>query len=868
MKVLKFGGTSVGSVESILNVKKIVESRSEPMIVVVSALGGITDRLIETAKMARQGDRAYLKSFVEIEKRHFDMIAACFPDANFRSAPRPMRPQSLRPAADTSSLVAIVKELLGELSDLYRGVFLLRELTDKTLDEIVSYGERISSHIVSSLIEGAERRDSLDFIRTLYRHRKNELDAATTYPLINETFADFLADTPLQGSGSGTSDGRGGADTPLQGSGSARPVETDPHPQSTARRVAVVPGFIARDSGDARITNLGRGGSDYTASILAAALKAECLEIWTDVDGFMTADPRVIKTSYVIPELSFTEAMELCNFGAKVIYPPTLYPVYVNDIPLLVKNTFRPGLPGSVIRRDCQGSGRMITGITSIGNCCLLNVSGTSMVGIVGVNSRIFSTLADNSISVFLASQSSSETSITLGLREEDGELARQLLDEEFDYEIRRGSMNRVSVTPGLSTIAIVGENMKKNCSVPGKLFSTLGRSGINAIAVAQGSSETNISFVVERQFLRKSLNVLHDSFFLSEYREVNLFICGVGTVGGSLLRQLDAQRETLMSERNLKLNVVGIARSSRGVFDRGGVDLRKLDSEGIALDVEKLRGEVIGMNIFNSVFVDCTASPEVAALYKDFFRHGISVVAANKIAASSTDYAEYKSLKEEALKRDIKFFYETNVGAGLPIIRTVSDLTASGDRVEGIEAVLSGTLNYILNAVSGTVTLSQAVRQAKELGYSEPDPRVDLSGKDVVRKIVILAREAGYAVNMEDVRTTPLLPEEYFGLSLEEFWRRLPELDAAFEAHRRSVLSRGMQWRFVARLAEGACSVGLQEVDASSALFRPLEGSNNLVLLTTARYHQHPLVIQGYGAGAEVTAAGVFADIMRVANI
>lgn len=837
MKVLKFGGTSVGSVESILNVKKIVESRSEPMIVVVSALGGITDRLIETAKMARQGDRAYLKSLEEIEKRHFDMIAACFPDANLRSDARPMRPQSLRPAADTSSLVATVKELLGELSDLYRGVFLLKELTDKTLDEIVSYGERISSHIVSSLIEGAERRDSLDFIRTLYRHRKNELDAATTYPLINEAFADFLADTPLQGSGS-------------------------------ARRVAVVPGFIARDSGDARITNLGRGGSDYTASILAAALKAECLEIWTDVDGFMTADPRVIKTSYVIPELSFTEAMELCNFGAKVIYPPTLYPVYVNDIPLLVKNTFRPGLPGSVIRRDCQGSGRMITGITSIGNCCLLNVSGTSMVGIVGVNSRIFSTLADNSISVFLASQSSSETSITLGLREEDGELARQLLDEEFDYEIRRGSMNRVSVTPGLSTIAIVGENMKKNCSVPGKLFSTLGRSGINAIAVAQGSSETNISFVVERQFLRKSLNVLHDSFFLSEYREVNLFICGVGTVGGSLLRQLDAQRETLMRERNLKLNVVGIARSSRGVFDRGGVDLRKLDSEGIALDVEKLRGEVIGMNIFNSVFVDCTASPEVAALYKDFFRHGISVVAANKIAASSTDYAEYKSLKEEALKRDIKFFYETNVGAGLPIIRTVSDLTASGDRVEGIEAVLSGTLNFILNAVSGTVTLSQAVRQAKELGYSEPDPRVDLSGKDVVRKIVILAREAGYAVNMEDVRTTPLLPEEYFGLSLKEFWRRLPELDAAFEAHRRSVLSRGMQWRFVARLAEGACSVGLQEVDASSALFRPLEGSNNLVLLTTARYHQHPLVIQGYGAGAEVTAAGVFADIMRVANI
>ena len=490
------------------------------------------------------------------------------------------------------------------------------------------------------------------------------------------------------------------------------------------------------------------------------------------------------------------------------------------------------------------------------------------MVGIVGVNSRIFSTLADNSISVFLASQSSSETSISLGLREEDSELAAQLLNTEFAYEIERGSMNPVSVTRELSTIAIVGENMKKNCGIPGKLFTTLGRNGINAIAVAQGSSETNISFVVERKFLRKSLNVIHDSFFLSEYQEVNLFICGIGTVGGSLLRQIDAQREKLMRERNLKLNVVGIARSTRGVFDRNGVDLEKLSTDGIALDVKKLRDEVIGMNIFNSVFVDCTASAEIAALYKDFFQHGISVVAANKIAASSTDYAEYKALKEEAYRRNIKFLFETNVGAGLPVIRTVTDLTASGDRIERIEAVLSGTLNYILNTVSETVTLSQAVRGAKDLGFSEPDPRVDLSGKDVVRKIVILAREAGYAVNMSDVRTTPLLPAEYFDLSIEEFWRRLPELDSAFEAHRRSVRSRGLQWRFVARLADGQCCVGLQEVDSSSPLFRPLEGSNNIVLLTTERYHLHPLIIQGYGAGAEVTAAGVFADIMRAANI
>ena len=838
MKVLKFGGTSVGSVESILNVKKIVEARTEPVIVVVSALGGITDRLIATARMAQKGDEAYLQELAQIEKRHFDMIGACFPtgktDKNGNTATA---------IAPETPLLATVKDLLSELADLYKGVFLLKELTDKTLDEIVSFGERISSHIVTALIDGAVRRDSLEFIRTVYRHRKNELDAAATYPLINKAFADFLP------------------------AGSA--VQSDKTTKlGEARKIAIVPGFISRDSGDGKITNLGRGGSDYTASILAAGLGAECLEIWTDVDGFMTADPRVIKTSYVIEELSFTEAMELCNFGAKVIYPPTLYPVYVKDIPLLVKNTFHPEAPGSVIKRNCRKNDRVITGITSINNCCLLTVSGTSMVGIVGVNSRIFSTLADNSISVFLASQSSSETSISLGLREEDSELAAQLLNTEFAYEIERGSMNPVSVTRELSTIAIVGENMKKNCGIPGKLFTTLGRNGINAIAVAQGSSETNISFVVERKFLRKSLNVIHDSFFLSEYQEVNLFICGIGTVGGSLLRQIDAQKEKLMRERNLKLNVVGIARSTCGVFDRNGVDLEKLSTDGIPLDVKKLRDEVIGMNIFNSVFVDCTASAEIAALYKDFFRHGISVVAANKIAASSTDYAEYKALKEEAYRRNIKFLFETNVGAGLPVIRTVTDLTASGDRVERIEAVLSGTLNYILNTVSETVTLSQAVRQAKDLGFSEPDPRVDLSGKDVVRKIVILAREAGYAVNMSDVRTTPLLPAEYFDLSIEEFWRRLPELDSAFEAHRRSVRSRGLQWRFVARLSDGQCSVGLQEVDSSSPLFRPLEGSNNIVLLTTERYHLHPLIIQGYGAGAEVTAAGVFADIMRAANI
>ena len=812
MNVLKFGGTSVGSPESILNVKQIVSSRQESVIVVVSALGGITDMLLNTSAQAERGDKDFRASYEKIRKRHLDLVEAVF-----------------EPSDTRTRLLETIEARHENLRALYEGVYTLRVLPEKTACQIVSFGERISALIVSALIPGSFLYDSLEFIKSTVIEGKNVLDTEVTEELVRRKFSGI--------------EGR--------------------------NEVAVVPGFISTDSSTGEITNLGRGGSDYTASIIAAALNAQCLEIWTDVDGFMTADPRVIKTSYVIDELSFSDAMELCNFGAKVIYPPAIYPVCSKDIPVLVKNTFNPEAKGTVIRQHSRGGSRTVTGISSIDDSCLITVAGTSMAGIIGVNSRIFRVLADNFISVFLVSQSSSETHISLGVSAAQAEKACQLLDREFAHEIAEGSMAPVQLMKDLATVAIVGENMKNNAGIAGKLFSVLGRNGISIIACAQGTEEHNISFVVKSKYLRKSLNVIHDSFFLSEYQELNVFVCGIGTVGGNLLGQIASQREKLMKENNLKINVVGIARSTMGVFDREGIDLtrwREILDAGKPLDIDGLRDEVIGMNIFNSVFVDCTASEDVAGLYKDFFEHGISVVAANKVAASS-DYANYAALKALALKRGVKFLFETNVGAGLPIINTINALCNSGDKILKIEAVLSGTLNFIFNTLSETIPFSETVRMAKEQGYSEPDPRIDLSGKDVIRKIVILAREAGYKVNQEDVVAEDLIPAEYFQLSLDEFWRRLPELDAGFEERRRELAAQNKHWRVVARMEDGKYTVSLCEFGQRSSLYE-LEGSNNIILLTTERYNKHPMLIQGYGAGAGVTAAGVFADIMSIANV
>lgn len=807
MKVLKFGGTSVGSVDSILNVKKIVEAQSESVIVVVSALGGITDKLIKTSYMAVEGDLLYQKSFLEMAERHEEMINAIIPEGKQRD-----------------TLMTLVRSLLEELRSIYQGVYLIRDLSPKTLAAIVSYGERISSYIVTSLINGAEWFDSRKFIKTEMKSGRTSLATELTYRLVRETW-------------------------------------------KTIPRVSLVGGFISTDAVNGEVTNLGRGGSDYTASIIAAALDATSLEIWTDVDGFMTADPRVISSAYVIPELSYVEAMELCNFGAKVVYPPTIYPVCVKHIPILVKNTFNPDAPGSIIKDDVKVDSKSIKGISSIKGTTLITVSGLSMVGVIGVNRRIFTCLADNGISVFMVSQASSENNTSIGVQDVDAEAACRVLNEEFAKEIEDGAMYPMAAESGLATVAIVGENMKHTPGIAGKLFNTLGRSGISVIACAQGASETNISFVINANYLRKALNVIHDSFFLSEYQVLNLFICGVGTVGSSLIEQIHHQQEKLKRELRLKLNVVGIASGHYAMFNREGLDLENYREQlkaSPASNIQRLRDEVIGMNIFNSVFVDCTASVEVAGLYKDFLDHNINVVAANKIAASS-DFSNYKELKEIAQKRGVKFLFETNVGAGLPIIRTINDLRNSGDKILRIEAVLSGTLNFIFNTISHDIPFSKTVEMAKVEGYSEPDPRVDLSGHDVIRKLVILVREAGYEINQEEVEANSLIPQEFFDGSIEDFWKELPSLDAGFESRRQILEKEDKVWRFVAKFVDGKASVALEEFNRDHP-FYVLEGSNNIVMLTTERYKEYPMLIQGYGAGASVTAAGVFADIMSLA--
>lgn len=809
---MKFGGTSVGTPESLARVKSIVGNRGCSAIVVVSALGGVTDSLIETARMAERGDTSFRESVARLRARHLEMCDACIADPQMRS-----------------TVAEKITSMTDRLESICQGVSLLGVLPRKALDEILSFGERMSSMIVSATIPGSRLYDSLELIKTVRSSGQDVIDSQATYSLLKQRFADY-------GDGSET---------------------------------AIMAGFISSDTASGEITNLGRGGSDYTASLVAAALDAELLEIWTDVDGFMTADPKIIKTSYVIPEMSYAEAMELCNFGAKVVYPPTLYAVCSKGIPIQIRNTFNPASPGTTIKRGCGPDDKLIRGISSIDDISLITLSGTSMVGIVGIDSRIFSVLAKENISAFLVSQSASETGITIGVSRRDAAPAAKMIDHEFRQEIESGAILPVQVENELAAVAVVGENMKYHAGIAGKLFGTLGRNGISIIACAQGSSESNISFIVTRKNLRKALNVIHDSFFLSEYQELNLFICGVGTVGGQLISQIARQREKLMRERNLKINIVGIARSCRGVFDRAGIpldDWRGALDRGIELDTRRLRDEVISMNIFNSVFVDCTASDSVASLYEDFFNHGISVVAANKIAASS-DYGMYLRLKQTALKRSVKFLFETNVGAGLPIINTINDLCNSGDKILRLEAVLSGTLNFIFNTLSADVPFSKAVRMAQEQGFSEPDPRIDLSGKDVIRKLVILTREAGYKVNQEDVEAQLFIPQEFFDCTMDEFWQRLPRLDAEFESRRLELEKQHKRWRFVAAMHEGKCSVSLRTVEESHP-FYSLDGSNNIILLTTERYNLHPMLIQGYGAGAEVTAAGVFADIMRIANI
>lgn len=810
MKVLKFGGTSVGSVASIHLIQQIIAKENDDCVVVVSALGGITDQLLQAAQMALQADDAYLEVYQTIRQRHMDMANSLVENPTTRQM-----------------LCHELDEILEELRSILFGVHLVKDLSAKSEAVIVSYGEQLSSRIVTASLPGSVRKDSLQFIRTDRKQGQVLLNTEKTEELVRKAF------TPR------------------------------PH-------LAVCPGFISRDSQTGEITNLGRGGSDYTASILAATLGAEVLEIWTDVDGFMTADPRLIPNAYTIKSLSYVEASELCHFGAKVVYPPTIYPACAKNIPIRILNTFRPDSVGTIVQAKPEDSKRFVRGLSSIRDVALITVSGLSMVGVIGVNQRIFSALAEAGVSVFLVSQTSSENSTTLGVQEKDCEVAVAALTQEFEEEIKVGSMYPMLVQQGLAAVSIVGENMHNMPGIAGKLFGTLGRNGISVIAFAQGAKETSISFVVPAQQLSKTMNVLHDSFFLSENKVLNIFVCGVGTVGAQLIEQIQQQYDTLLSQQHLQLNVVGIANSRTAIFNADGLELsnyreqlKQQEKAGGSFSIKQAALQMA--SLYNSVFVDCTASAEVSNIYLSLLENNISVVTANKIAASS-EYTHYMRLKQTALDRGVKFLFETNVGAGLPIIGTINDLRNSGDKILRIEAVLSGTLNFIFNEIASDVPFSETIRRAKEQGYSEPDPRIDLSGKDVIRKLVILTREAGYQVEQEDVEKHLFVPEKYFDGSLDDFWKTLPELDADFESRRKELEANGLHWRFVAKMEEGKTRVSLETVDSTHPFYQ-LEGSNNIILITTERYHDYPMMIRGYGAGAGVTAAGVFANIMSVSH-
>lgn len=812
MKVMKFGGTSVGSASNIANVKKIISTVEEPIVVVVSAFKGITDKLLLTSNLAANGDYSYEHEFREIVEQHVTVVSKLDISGEQRS-----------------KLEIEVNKLLEELSNIFKGVFLINDLSPKTSDKIVSYGERLSTLIISYSFSDYQLLDATQLIKTDSFFGKHTPDIELSNKLIRDAF------------------------------------------DNSSQKILVA-GFISSCKTSGEITNLGRGGSDYTAAIFASALDASILEIWSDVDGFMSADPKVINGAHVIENLTFTEATELCNFGAKIIYPPTIFPVYHKNIPIRIKNTFKPDAPGTYISHngDTRKSKAMIKGISSISDSCLITVQGLGMVGIIGVNFRIFRALAKNGISVFLVSQASSENSTSIGVRSADSELAVHVLEEEFEKEIAMGSINRVLLETDLATVAIVGENMKYTPGIAGKLFETLGKSGISVIACAQGASEVNISFVIKNKYLRKALNSIHDSFFLSEYKALNLFIVGIGTVGGNLIEQIRQQQPTLIEQYALKLNVVGIARGRKALFSREGINLdnykAELEEKGISSSPSILRDSILDMNIFNAVFVDCTASDSVAEIYGDLLSHSISVVTANKVAASS-GYDNYMSLKNTARERNIKFLFETNVGAGLPIINTMNSLVNSGDKIIKIEAVLSGTLNFIFNTISSDIPFSKAIYMAKESGFSEPDPRIDLSGMDVVRKLVILTREAGYRVEQTDVKKRLFIPQEYFDGTIEEFWANISKQDTEFEERRKKLENERKHLRFVAKYENGQCEVGLQEVGQNHP-FYDLEGSNNIIQITTERYNEYPMIIKGYGAGASVTAAGVFSDIISIANV
>ena len=712
------------------------------------------------------------------------------------------------------------------MHDLLYGVFLIGDLTLKTKDHLLSFGERLSSFIISNAFEKASCIDMRHLIKTNSNHGNAQVNFEISNANIFEVFNNFSG-------------------------------------------IAVVPGFIASNK-KGQITTLGRGGSDYTAAIIAAAANASVLEIWTDVDGFMTADPRKVSKSYVIDDLSYSEALELSHFGAKVLYTPTLHPAYKKNIHILIKNTFNPAAKGTLISKEGGSNARSpIKGISSIDQIDLISLQGSGLPGISGTSMRLFSALAKKNINIILITQASSEFSISFAIDPGDTKMAIRAIREEFEIEIEIKKRIDLKIEEDLSIIAIVGEKMKNTPGISANLFSSLGRNGISVIATAQGSSELNISVVIKQTQLRKGLNSIHEGFFLSHIKELHVFLVGTGTVGKNLLEQMQAQNKKLLKDLNLNIKLVGLSNSRKMSIVEKGVDLNNWQAEldnGEKANMDLFLDKIKDLNLRNSVLVDCTANEDIANLYEKIFDQYVSIVTANKIACSST-YPQYLSLLNKAREKSVDFLYETNVGAGLPIISTINDLIKSGDKIVGLEAVLSGTLNFIFNTLSEDISLSEAVKLAKEKGFSEPDPRIDLSGKDVMRKLLILSRESGYTLEEKDVELKSFLPDSCFIGDEENFWSEIEKLNDSFEEKRRSLLEQNKKWRFVAKLKEGKASVELVELGEDHAAHR-LAASNNIILITTERYKEDPLMVQGYGAGAGVTAAGIFADIIRIAKV
>ncbi|MFV0506500.1 MAG: bifunctional aspartate kinase/homoserine dehydrogenase I [Bacteroidales bacterium] len=806
MKILKFGGTSVGSVEAMLRVKDIVAAQNEPIVIVVSAMGGVTNKLIKATKLALMPSLSHKSEFESIVNMHHDALRQLFPN--------------------DKEIFERVDNYLNELGELLDGIAILKETTDRTMDRIVAYGELISSQMLANLL-GARWLDSRALFKTHKNKGRNVVNIESTYQILANTIK-----------------------------------KTD--------KVSVIAGFIAsNESGDT--TTLGRGGSDYTAALVAVALNASMLEIWTDVNGFMTADPRIINNAFTIPLLTYAEAMELAHFGAKVIYPPTIMPVLECEIPINIKNTFEPENAGSLIIKDVVNNPEYpVKGVTSIDDSCMITIYGTGLLSGNEVILRLISQLHKQSITTYMLSQASSESTVSVAISSQDAMLAESLLMKEFDAELRFKEISTIAFDKDVAVVAIVGEQMKNYPGISGKLFRALGKNGVNAKAIAQDASEHSVSWVIHKDELKKAISVVHEAFFLSQFTELNVFLLGIGTVGKQLLTQISGQKEKLLKDKNLKLRLVGIANSKKMLLDADGIApsgaVDKLLSSDLTSDISLFAKKAIELNLFNSVFVDCTALNDVADLYYKLIDSNISVVAANKFVASSSQ-DNFNRIMRRATQRGVKFLFETNVGAGLPIITTLNDLINSGDKIVKIEAALSGTLNFIFNAISSDVPLSKAVRLSMEKGFAEPDPRIDLSGSDVIKKLVILARVAGYEIEMREVDAQRFIPQELFDGSLEDFWIRLEEYDLIFEEQRSAVESRGKRWRYVAKFEGSKRVVELVEVDESHPFF-DIADSNNLILFTTERYNVLPLQIKGYGAGDSVTAAGVFADIMRVSNI